>query len=90
VVVVENPLKIKLDFKALNVPVLRVLLPIFFKLYFSNNFLESILLLTIVEEKELVEASSIIAKQAVYNMVFIVDMICSKINYLIKLKNIYF
>jgi hypothetical protein len=48
------------------------------------------LLFTIVEEKELVEASSITAKQAVYNMVFIVDMIYSKINYLIKLKNIYF
>lgn len=88
--VLENPLKIKLDFKALKVPVLSELLPIFFRLYFSTNFLDSKLLFTIVEEKELVEASSIMAKQAEYNMVFIVDMIYSKINYLIKLKNIYF
>jgi len=83
--VLEKPLKIKLDFKALKVAVLWVLLPIFFKLYFSTNLLESILLLTIVEEKVLVDASNMIAKQAVNNMFFIVDMIFSKVDNLIIL-----
>jgi len=85
-VLVENPLNTKLDFKALKVAVLWVRLPIFFKLYFSTNFLASkLLLMTMVEEKVLVETSNNIAKQAVYNIVFIVDMIYSKVDNLINL-----
>jgi hypothetical protein len=37
-----------------------------------------------VEEKVLVDTNNITARQALNNMVFIVDMICSKVTKLIK------
>ena len=37
-----------------------------------------------VEEKVLVDTSNIVARQALNNLVFIVDMICSKVTKLIK------
>jgi len=76
----EKPFKIKLDFNPLKVVVLCVVFPIFFKLYFSSNFLVSTLLFrTIVEEKLAVEISIMIARQALDNMVFTFFMTFTKV-----------
>jgi hypothetical protein len=81
----EKPLKTKLDFKELKVAVLCVKLLMFFKVYFSAIFFDSIVLFTMVEENVLLDTSKNIARQALNNMVFIVDMILSKVDKLINL-----